>query len=392
MPWKETQKMDQRIEFSLKAMQGGNFRRLCREYGISAKTGYKWVERFEAGGLGGMAERSRRPKSHPQALVEEEICEMVALKVAHEHWGPKKIRELYLRKHGGVAPSESSFKRVLEKAGLVRKRRVRRRTECGRLATGVKAEKPNAVWSVDFKGWWKDREGLRVEPLTVRDEFSRLILEIRLMEDGSTRAVRAVFEQLFERYGLPGTIRSDNGSPFACSRAILGLSQLSVWWVALGIDLERSRPGCPQDNGAHERMHRDIRRELQAGRMGRDQKAFDLWRQEFNHERPHEALGMRMPGEVYQPSERRYEGTPEALDYEGMMTRRVHKSGYIKYEQSMIQLSSALANWDVGLCPTETRVEVWFSNLLLGHIDPQTASFESVRPDRLKAGTNQRNH
>jgi len=200
--------------------------------------------------------------------------------------------------------------------------------------------------------------------------------------------VRACFERLFERHGLPGAIRSDNGSPFASVQAVLGLSRLSAWWLALGIDLERSRPGCPQDNGAHERMHRDIRRELEAGRIGRDQAAFDLWREEYNTERPHEALAMRVPSEVYAASGRKYEGTPADIDYGGMETRKVQaKSGEIGYRQEKIMITTAVGGWSVGLSPQPNGlVEVWFSRLLLGHIDPETSSFQAARPGRLEAG------
>ncbi|MFO1458299.1 MAG: integrase core domain-containing protein [Verrucomicrobiota bacterium] len=227
----------------------------------------------------------------------------------HPHWGPRKIRELYQRLHRGAeVPSESSFKRVLEKAGLTEPRRTRVARAGGRLAQGLRAEAPNEVWSVDFKGWWRDRSGARVEPLSVRDEHSRMILELRAVPDARTETVRARFEELFRRHGLPGAIRSDNGPPFASAQGLLGLSRLSVWWLALGIQLERSRPGCPQDNGAHERMHLDVRRELQAGRIGDSEAAFEQWRQEFNTERPHEALGMKTPAEVYRPSPRSFEG------------------------------------------------------------------------------------
>jgi len=310
------------------------------------------------------------------------------LKQAHPHWGPRKIQALYQRKHGGEVPSESSFKRVLERAGLTVPRRVRRSTETGRLGSGRKASAPNEVWSVDFKGWWKDRDGLRVEPLTVRDEHSRMLLEMRALENSRTESVQACFERLFERHGLPGAIRSDNGSPFASANGLLGLSRLSAWWLALGIDLERSRPGCPQDNGAHERMHLDIRRELEGGRVGRDQSAFDLWRKEYNTERPHEALGMRVPAEIYRRSERAYEGTPTDIDYEGMATRRVKRTtGMIGYQSERIMLTTALGGWSVGLSPQANGlVEVWFSKLLLGFIDPTSASFKAAQLGRLEAG------
>lgn len=387
MPWKETRKMDQRIEFAMRAVNAGNFRRLCQEYGISTKTGYKWRERFVAQGLAGMAEESRRPKSHAQELGEGVICEIIALKNAHRHWGPRKIRELYQRKHHGEIPSESSFKRVLERAGLTEPRRLRRRAESGRLASGLKASAPNEVWSVDFKGWWKDAAGLRVEPLTVRDEYSRMILELRALEDARGQTVRTCFERLFEQHGLPDAIRSDNGVPFASPNGLLGLSRLSAWWLALGIDLERSRPGCPQDNGAHERLHRDIRSELQAGRIGRDQAAFDLWRQEFNTERPHEALGMRLPAEVYQPSRRPFLGTPEDLDYGSMDTRRVHRvTGTICFQRQLLLISSAFGGWSVGLAPSDNGLlDVHFAHLPIGQINPKTASFQAARSGGLKA-------
>jgi transposase InsO family protein len=369
--------MEQRIEFALKAMRTLNFRALCQDYGVSTKTGYKWKERFIRDGLAGMKEQSRRPKGHSEQLPEEEVCEIVRLKLAHLSWGPRKIRELYLRRHGEEA-SESTLKRVLERAGLTQKRRRRRSAEAGRLSSGRKAGAANEVWTVDFKGWWRNG-GRRCEPLTVRDEHSRYLLEVRALVDGRSETVRANFEQLFGRYGLPQAIRSDNGCPFASRNALLGLSRLSAWWVALGIDLERGRPGHPQDNGAHERMHQDISREVEA--LGQsDQEALDLWRQTFNYERPHEALGMRCPGEVYTCAEREYEGTPEDLDYPQMCPRRVSKDGLIKLDGEVLFLSSALAGWSVGLKPiTPELMEVWFGRLLLGQVDLSASSF--IRAD-----------
>lgn len=198
-----------------------NFRELCREYQISTKTGYKWRQRFFAGGAEAMEDLSRRPRGHADQLSEAVVCEIVRLKNAHPHWGPRKIAALYQRKHGPEGPSESSFKRVLERAGLTMPRRMRRSSEAGRLTSGIKAEKPNDIWTVDFKGWWKDREGLRIEPLTVRDEYSRMLLDMRMLADCRSDSVQSCFERLFERHGLPSAIRSDNGAPFASSRALL---------------------------------------------------------------------------------------------------------------------------------------------------------------------------
>jgi len=258
---------------------------------------------------------------------------------------------------------------------MTEKRTVRRMPQTGRIASGKKASLPNEVWTVDFKGWWYDRDG-RCDPLTVRDEASRYLLELRALPDARTNTVQACFEALFAQYGLPGAIRSDNGAPFASVQALLGLSQLSVWWLANGIDLERSRPGCPQDNGGHERMHRDVARELEGVVYEERQAAFDTWRREFNQERPHQALGMRVPSECYAPSKQVWKGTPEAIAYPGMATRRVKKNGVFQHEGQPIFLSQALRGWDIGLrrC-AEGRFEVFFSQLLLGVLEADTAAF-----------------
>jgi putative transposase len=376
--------MEERIEFGLRAVRKENFRALCREYGITARTGYKWRERFLHRGRAGMEEESRRPRSSPAALGEREVCEMVRLKEAHRCWGPRKIRELYLRLHGEAA-SESSFKRVLERAGLT-ERRVRRRpgAKGGRLYSGQRGQAPNEVWTVDFKGWWYNEARERCEPLTVRDEYTRYILELRAVENARSVTVRRVFERLFERYGLPQRIRSDNGSPFAAVNALLGLSRLSAWWVALGIDLERGRPGHPQDNGAHERLHRDLSVEVEGVRGAHRQAALDLWREQFNRERPHEALGMRTPSELYVAAIRKYHGTPKTLAYGAMGSRKVNRCGQIQWENECYFLSRSLAGWNVGLQSLGKAVNVWFGRLLLGQIDPSSASFlrADIRPQK----------
>ena len=199
---------------------------------------------------------------------------------------------------------------------------------------------------------------------------------MRALPDARTATVQACFERLFAQHGLPEAIRSDNGAPFASPNGLLGLSQLSVWWLAIGIDLERSRPGCPQDNGGHERLHRDIARELEGVQHQERQAAFDTWRREFNEERPHQALGMRMPAELYQPSARKWSGTPEQISYPGMATRRVKKAGAIYYEDQRIFISQALAGWDLGLrYRTQEVIEVYFAQLLLGVLETPTAAF-----------------
>jgi transposase InsO family protein len=388
MPWKETDAMNERSEFVLRAIATDNFRELCGEYGISPKTGYKWKERFLEQGLAGMAEQSRRPDKSPNSLAEAVVCEIVRIKEAHRAWGPRKIRELYARVHGrSVTPAESSFKRVLERAGLVEKRRLRQRETSGRLHSGRRASAPNEVWTVDFKGSWHGANGGRCEPLTVRDEYSRYVLDLRRLQDARTQTVRARFEELFRKHGLPGAIRSDNGPPFASVHGLLGLTRLSAWWLALGIDLERGRPGCPQDNGAHERLHLDIARELEAARLGEEQAVLDTWRATFNGERPHEALDMRCPAEVYTRSLRAYSGQIDDLNYPGMRQLRVTNVGCINLRGQWIFISGALAGWSIGLeAISQTTSNVWFGRLRLGQIDNQTMSFKSAEPTPLRSG------
>lgn len=371
--------MKQRTEFVLRSLRTDNFRALCKEYGISAKTGYKWRERFFKDGLDGLGEESRRPKNSPSGLSEAVVCDMVRIKQKHLSWGPRKVRAVYHRIHG-QAPSESSFKRILERAGYTEKRRFRRREEAGRLSTGRQATTPNEIWTVDFKGWWNGGSG-RCEPLTVRDEFSRYLLDLRTLPDATGKTVRAAFERLFEIHGLPEAIRSDNGSPFANTRALLGLTRLSAWWVALGIDLERGRPGHPQDNGRHERLHLDISRELERHRI-EQQAAFDEWRRTFNEERPHEALSQRPPAEVYTTSGRKFSGTPQDLTYTGMERRKINAIGTLRIGGQGYFISSALSGWSVGLEPVQEIGcwNVWFARLLIGHIEEATASFTRANP------------
>lgn len=316
IPWKEKTMINKRTEFALRSLQAGvNFTHLCTEYGISRRTGYKWKQRFLEDGAAAMVNQSSRPTNSPNQLSEVDVCRIARLHERHKHWGPKKIHKLYSDRYSPV-PSLSTFKRVFDRCGWVKKRIRRKSSQTGRLTSGLKAKDCNDVWTVDFKGWWHTGKGQRCEPLTVRDEHSRFVLTVQSLQTTRTEAVRAVFEKLFKAYGLPKVIRSDNGSPFASSSAILGLGRLSAWWVALGIDLERGRPGNPQDNGAHERMHLDIRNELECYSqedLQSQQAAFDIWTTTFNQERPHEALGMQCPDQVYTPSTRPYTGTPEDI-------------------------------------------------------------------------------
>ena len=380
MPWKTQMKHDVRKDFALKALApGANLTALCLEYDVTRKTGREWRERARLGGINRLAERSRRPLNSPTQLSEAIVCRLVRLKMTYPNWGPKKLVELYYRAEGhriGV----SSCHRVLKAAGLVeaRKRRVRRQATL--IVGRVVPLAANDVWTIDFKGWWHLACGQRCEPLTVRDAFSKYILAASLPENARTQTIIQEFNRLFQRYGLPKVIKSDNGTPFAAPRAPLGLSTLSATWVALGIELEHSRPGHPQDNGAHERMHKDIAAEVASTAQNdalAQQVALDFWRREYNEVRPHERLGGRRPADLYSKSPRLYPMGPLLLDYgPGYFTRKVTPSGYVKYDDQNIFITTSLAGWEVGLrILSEHTLEVWFNYLLVGTIDLLTNHF-----------------
>jgi len=388
MPWKEANAVEQRLEFVQRAGRGEiPFAQLCREFGIAPKTGYKWKERYELEGLRGLSELSRRPRSCQTSLDENCICELIRLKNLHPAWGPEKIRELYRRASPGrPLPSRSSVQRILGKAGLVQQRRRRRRRpeDLGRISQRFEPTAPNQLWTVDFKGWWYCSQGEKVLPLTVCDAFSRYVLLVEVVPDARMETVRDCFARLFEQHGLPLCIRSDNGPPFACSRAPLGLSRLSAWWLAQGICLDRSRPGSPQDNGSHERMHRDIALEVEGrvqGGLAAQQAALSLWREDYNRLRPHGALGLRMPAELYRPSLRRYDPQPGAAEYPlEYLRRRVTTSGCIRMEGRAIRVTSALRGWEVGLQPLGAgRFNIWFGSLRLGELSITDAKFTPER-------------
>jgi transposase InsO family protein len=379
MPWKEKAKMDEKKEFVLKAMDRQLvFTQLCREYGISTKTGYKWRERFLEQGYAGLEEESRRPKSNGKALEEWISVELLRIKKKHEAWGAAKILNIYGRNNPGKhVPARSTVEHLFDRAGYIHHRRKKRRASGERIQQRVVPEKPNEVWTVDFKGWWYTKDQEKVNPLTVRDEYSKFILGIDVAEKGDISHVKAVFERLFKEYGLPDYIRSDNGPPFASSASVWGLTKLSVWWMTLGIKLDRDDPGCPYQNGGHERMHRDMMNELEGqidGSLNEHQKVFDAWRNEFNTERPHEALGMKRPAEVYHKSERRYISEKVELVYgRGMKSRMVNDRGWCNIRGKRLFIGNPFSGYQVGLKEQAgQQTEVWFDNFLLGEIIPAT--------------------
>lgn len=390
MPWKEVNVLDQRIEFVLRALlKGESFLYLCREYGITTKTGYKWKERFLAKGEAGLLDESRRPKNSPRT-AEEIVCEIIRIKKLKSRWGPKKIRNVYESNHAGEKiPSLSTVNRILEKSGFVdKKKRRRKAANVESIQNRIKPEEPNDLWTVDFKGYWHTQTKERIEPLTIRDEYSKFILSIALLEKGDTTSVKREFERLFREYGLPRMIRSDNGPPFASRVSILGLTKLSVWWMSLGIELDRTDPGSPQQNGGHERMHRDIALELEgriAGDLEIHRARMEEWRTEFNEERPHESLGMKKPSEVYRKSKIKYEEF-DAFQYpEGFRSRQVNNRGYTNLKGRHVFISNAFNGYNIGVKKTAEGWEVWFERKLIGIVDGR--SFVLVPIEQRKEGT-----
>jgi len=384
MGWKESSVMHERCKFVMEAISDrSNIADLCRRYGISRKTGYKWVARYIHEGPAGLYDRSRRPHNSPLETSAQMVAEVVRLRTDWPSWGPKKFHALLLRRFPATeVPAISTIAKILLRCGLI-KPSCRRSRKWHPGNGRCSATAPNHLWTVDFKGWWRTRDGRRCEPLTIRDAYSRYILDIRAMETTRTDAVREVFDMAFERYGMPQAIRSDNGSPFACTRAPAGLTRLSAWWRALGIELDRIMPGHPEQNGSHERMHRDMSQELQsvaAKNLVRQQEGIDLWRVEYNTQRPHEALAMKTPSQLYVQSKRLYTGeSPEVVYPEHFMVRKVKHTGEISLGGQLHFVSESLFGWPVGLEPLgEKTVRLWFVDLCLG--DMQTTPRARLQP------------
>lgn len=377
-----------RMEFVMIAReQGINIAEACRQYGISRKTGYKWLKRYEMEGMSGLADRSRRPKNNPFEVSGNVVLELIRLRHEHPYWGPKKLRAL-LTKEGvrrDELPSEATIMRILRRAGLTESKGRGRPRKWKSEGDMSEASKPNEVWTVDFKGWWRVRDGRRCEPLTVRDLYSRYILCLRPMEKRNTEEVQAVFERIFERYGLPDAIRSDNGAPFASITGLHGLTRLSAWWRTLGIRLNRTKPGHPQDNGAHERMHRDLAIEIEgtpSNTLEEETERLECWRFEYNTIRPHEALGMKTPGDIYRRSTRRMADIQSYEYPEGFEIRKVRRHGYIRIKKCDIFLSEALRGMTVGLETLNSYTRrVYFCDLLLGAVvDGKFVALPGVEP------------
>lgn len=385
MPWQETCAMTERMQF-VWAVQSGTetMAEHCRRFGITTKTGYKWLHRFEAEGAPGLADRSRAPHHRPHALTDEQREAALAIRAQHPTWGPRKIVAYWPRVYPHLpVPAASTVGDLLRTAGLTVPRRRRRRVP-PRTAPLAHATGPNTVWCADFKGDFALGDGTRCYPLTVSDASSRYLLRCQALPTTAHQYVRPVFEALFREHGLPAVLRTDNGVPFA-STAAGGLTPLSIWWVRLGIRPERIDPGQPQQNGRHERMHQTLKQDActpPATSWRLQQQRFDRFREEYNEERPHEALGQVPPASQYAPSPRSFpDRLPALVHPDGAAVRKVRHNGTIKWRGREAYVGEVLAGESVAL--TEAPDDVWevtFGPLLLGRLTPQAAHI--VRPRR----------
>lgn len=386
MPWKETCPVTERINFINDWIaKKGSVSGLCATYGITRETGHLWIRRFKQGGYPALEDRSKAAHSHPNETLADICALIVAARRDHPTWGPKKLRPLLQRCHPGIElPALSTMNDILKRAGLVQPgRRCRRRHSDG--GSGAISGGPNSVWCVDYKGQFRLGDGNLCYPLTVTDACSRMILCCEGHDGTRHDSARHSFELTFKRYGLPDAIRSDNGTPFA-SAGTARLTRLGVWWLKLGIKLQRIRPGRPQENGRHERMHRTLKAETArppASNMTRQQGRFDAWVEEYNFERPHEALDGATPASRYEVSLREYPGEVADPEYPGHYEkRRVKPEGTLRLRGVQVYLSEALGNELVG------AVEVADGEWRLKFGSLELATFDERRRELRPIGSN----
>jgi transposase InsO family protein len=374
--------MDERMRFVIRLQDGESMASLCREFGISRKTGYKIFERYEECGLEGLSDRTRRPFRYANQLPEPVEVAIVAAKRDKPHWGARKIRERLLRRlpHAVKVPAASTIHAVLDRHGLVKPMGRRRpRAEGTPLSEGLH---PNDLWSTDYKGEFQLGDQRYCYPLTVTDYASRYLLLCEALESTREQLAFRAFENLFQERGLPRAIRSDNGVPFASPNGLFNLSRLSVWWLRLGITIERIQPGHPQQNGRHERMHLTLKQEATrpAGQnMLQQQARFDDFLEEFNTERPHEALDMKCPAQVYVSSPRPYQGIPDPHYPFHDRTVVVTSCGRLCLYRKKINLSKSLAGQAVGVKEVDSGIWlVSFMDYDLGYIDLEERTLQPL--------------
>jgi putative transposase len=392
MPWQETRVVDLRTLFISEVLKGScSMTELCESFGISRKTGYKWLGRYLRYGPPGLADMSRAPLSHPHAISDEIKEAIVAAKEKYPHWGPLKIRYLLGKEHRDWSghPATSTIGLFLKSRGLVgvRKRRGHPSPTVHPLTQGNMA---NDVWCADFKGFFRTVDGRRCNPLTISDHVSRYLLCCRHMDKMSYDGVRKQFERVFREYGLPLVIRTDNGTPFSCY-GLGGLTKLSAWWVRLGIYPERIEPGKPQQNGRHERMHLTLKEYTAcppAKGLQPQEIRFDRFVHEFNEDRPHEAIGMRTPASVYVHSPRRFPSRlPKIMYPDSMAVRKVSGHGDIRYSNRRLFVTEGLEGEYIGIeSLSEDKSRLWYCNYELGVLDHRKWKIERVRYYPLSAG------
>jgi putative transposase len=384
MTWKETVSVVRRLKFvKLALMAQQSMARLCRLFGISRKSGYKWKARFLQEGRRGLEDRTRRPHRSPTRTSCRWLTRIRRLRRKHRSWGSRKLASRLRKKYPGQrAPSARTIGKWLKRLQL--QRRARRRSRLGpslKRRALTAARWSNHVWTVDFKGWFRTQDGRRVEPLTVRDLFSRYLLSIRLLEDQSWKPVQRIFAKLFRQYGYPVAMRMDNGSPFG-TKGPAGFSRLSAWWTALGIRVEFIVPGHPEENGAHEQMHRVLKAETtrpSSVHRRAQQRRTDRWVQTYNEIRPHEGLKQRVPAEVYRRGRQRPRRGVSLKAPRGWMVRRVRSNGQIKWLGRKRFVGEAFVGYPVSLKSlTQDRSGVYFAGLLIGELWESDAG--GIRP------------
>ena len=378
MPWKETDAFGEQRKFVTAWIGEAEtpFTELCQRYGISRKSGYKRVSRFKEFGLEGVGDLSRVPNNHPNQTPPEIVEMLVNAKRQHMTYGPRKLLVLIAREHPGLAlPAPSTASKILKEHGLVRTRRGSRKS--APWATPFsKVHQPNDTWCADFKGWFRTSDGVRINPLTITDSVSRYLIACTALERSTFGQVRPIFELAFREFGLPRAMRTDNGPPFS-STSLGGLSKLSVWWIKLGITPERIRPGHPEENGRHERMHRTLKDAVASPpktSFRAQQKAFDWFIDDYNEIRPHEALGQKTPASVYFNSPRNYPNRIEHPEYRDNVTvRRVRTNGDIRWKGNRVFISEALIGEPIGLKQISDRTwAIYYGPLEIGILNEMT--------------------
>jgi putative transposase len=373
--------MDERLRFVARLLDGEKMAVACREFGISRKTGYKIFARYKEFGVRGLEDRSKSSYRHPNKLPFQIEKAILRIKQEHKSWGAPKIRDKLIKEFPIIKPpAVSTIHVVLDRHGLVRRRKRRRYKAKGTPLS--MAPTPNALWCADYKGQFRLGNRKYCYPLTITDQRSRYLLACEGLESTKEAGAFEVFERTFKEFGLPAAIRTDNGVPFASPHALFGLSRLSVWWLRLGISVERIKPGCPQQNGRHERMHLTLKKEATkpaSYNFLQQQERFDDFIEVYNNERPHQGLGGMYPGELYTPSAREF-FYPEIPEYPFHdRTIKITKCGRICIGRRKINLSVVFAGQYVGV--REVADEVWLVSFMdydLGFFDRELHKVEPV--------------